>query len=335
MFDWQTFVEHHNIPYIEQGPHTAKGNIYVQCIFCGDADSSYHMGLDLKRGYWGCWRNSRHRGKRPAYLVARLLSITLSEAIVLTGGRSIANNFASQIAELVGEGAEPEPVAATKVKIPPYFKYAYNSPVARLYLRDRGFRDEAIPGLCQEYDLRFTIVGEFSYRVLFMLYDYEGLATWTGRSIGDDQLRYRTMSTNPEKATREGLARRPITELVFNEVELLANEKQHMLIVCEGPFDAMKLDWYGYDFGMRATCLFGLNMSTTQIATLAEASSLFKHRYLCLDRETTAQGLDLAARLAPLGFKNLTMKQHKDPGQLSGAEIMALALSKGNDLSFL
>jgi hypothetical protein len=64
--DWRQLLTDNRVPFIERGPNVKRGEINIRCPFCGSADPSYHMGLNLDSGWWSCWRNKdQHSGKSP------------------------------------------------------------------------------------------------------------------------------------------------------------------------------------------------------------------------------------------------------------------------------
>ena len=53
MFDWISFLDKHGIEYSTRGPSTSRGNVYVHCSFCGQADQGKHLGISLEgKGVW-------------------------------------------------------------------------------------------------------------------------------------------------------------------------------------------------------------------------------------------------------------------------------------------
>ncbi len=106
---------------------------------------------------------------------------------------------------------------------------------------------------------------------------------------------------------------------VFGFKSLMEDNDAHTLIVCEGPFDALRTDFFGYQFGIRATCLFGLQASDKQVSLLAKLAAVYKHKYLCLDAGDTAQVLQMhmLSKLSFLDFQSLSLPEgYKDPGEL-------------------
>ena len=55
------------------------------------------------------------------------------------------------------------------------------------------------------------------------------------------------------------------------------------LVVCEGPFDAIRVNWFGERWGIRATCLFGKSISPEQEALLFGLSSLYRDKIAFFD----------------------------------------------------
>ena len=75
----------YNIEFVESGPNVAKGNVNVQCPWCGVEDHSYHLGINLAKGMWGCWRNKQHRGRALYKLLSKLTGLSYQEARRVTG----------------------------------------------------------------------------------------------------------------------------------------------------------------------------------------------------------------------------------------------------------
>jgi len=86
-FDFKAFCDAKNIPYVTSGKNVSIGNFNIQCPFCGHADPSEHMGIEVATGYWGCWRESKHRGKSPQRLIMRLLHIGFDQANEIVDGQ--------------------------------------------------------------------------------------------------------------------------------------------------------------------------------------------------------------------------------------------------------
>lgn len=337
-FDWEAFLSSRRIEYFDAGPNVARGNVNVRCPWCGSADSSAHMGISLKGKGWGCWRNQRHRGKRPEKLIGALLGISWAEAARLVetrGGPSLLSgpDFGNEIDKMLGMAPRDTGPQIPNPRWPDEIRplvdkgrgrYVYN------YLMDRrgSYTAKEIDELVGLYGFRFGTGGKFEDRLVIPVEDLEGIATWTGRHIGKHPVRYRSLSADAEKAAEDKLpqARLPINSLILNEADLLTMEERWpRLVIGEGPMDGIRLDYFGYDDGMRGSCLFGLAIYDRQIETLAGICDRFDDKLLLLDADATVAALTTASRLEPLGFRTVTMQSGKDPGDMAVEDIKTLA----------
>src|SRR5215471_11588758 len=97
MFDWQRFLDGHQIDYAEYGRyHITRGYIGINCPFCGD-DDGYNLGISLRNGFWHCWREpvrGSHSGRAPYRLIERLLGVNrdAARALVQAGDTINAND---------------------------------------------------------------------------------------------------------------------------------------------------------------------------------------------------------------------------------------------------
>lgn len=314
MIDWRYLLESNHIDYVERGPSTSPGNIYVSCPFCGDSDKSYHMGLSLSNGFFGCWKNENHRGRNPVRLIQALLQCSRLYAESLANSQVTLplDNFAAVIASLSQETIDTHD-KVERVVFPPNIKTLVDKGMGRRfidYLVTRDYTREGAKHLCEVYWMMYAITGPFAYRIIIPIEMEDGIVTWTGRDItGTSETRYKTLSKEESRCS--------IKEALFGYKSLVDDNESHTLIVCEGPFDAIKVDFYGYPFGIRGTCLFGLQASDAQISLLTALSDKFNHKYICLDAGAVVLQLHLLRKLEFLGFKGLTLPQsYKDPGEL-------------------
>lgn len=336
MFDWVTFLRAYNIPYIEKGANLTRGDIGLQCPFCGEDDPSQHMGISLSGKGWSCWRNRKlHSGVKPHRLIVALIHCSYAEANEIVGNEIEApleadETFGASVHRLLGWNVK-EKSASLSLRWPSEIKPLAVRGLGRWfvnYLERRHYKTEEIPTLVDNYDLRYATEGAFKQRLIIPVYDQSGLANWTGRSISSHALvRYRTLSTDPAVAERDHLpvARKPIDALLWNLQELSKNPKGETLIVCEGPFDAMNVDFRMRDRGVRATCLFGKNLSEEQAILLQELALDFPRRYLMLDPDAALDMLPMWERLAAYGFRTLDLpKGVEDPAELTAFQLRCL-----------
>jgi hypothetical protein len=330
-FDWKRFLRAHRIQFVEGGPNWARGNVNVRCPFCGTADHSEHMGISLHGKGYACRRNMQHAGKSRARLIQALLGCSQAEARALAGYEveavpAVADTaLGSHVRSLLG--GHTAPVKQSLELLPEFRPLALDDPWAGPfldYLEDRGYRDTQIEWLIKAYDLHYARSGSFAYRIIFPIKDRWGrLMSWTGRSIRQDvKMRYKTLRLSGDPP----LALAPGNDLLLGLPLLWSCETPRVLVLVEGPFDATRVTVFGRSWGVYATSLFGLNVSTAQASLIQELAGRFQRVVLLIDPEAVLQRMRLLRALSacdpgvaytPDGFE--------DPGALSGAAATALA----------
>lgn len=336
MIDWPKFFDKHRVDYAETGPSTSKGNIYVHCPWCGPADEGQHLGIHTKRGKgwrgYGCWRDQRHRGRDPRRLVAGVLGISLARAGELLGSDAEAPGLSSMpISERVKAMKNfNKGVPSHTLDFTPEMKQIEDKGQGDMFLRylmSRGFtRNEAVE-CCFRYKLRYAMTGAYKYRLIIPVYDDNELVTWTGRSIvTHEQIRYKSLSKDPEKAQVEEMPRAlgSITDYIWNEGSLLTKHGRG-LIVCEGPLDAIKVDFFCQQtLGVHATCLFGKALYPLQVATLHEIAPYYMKKFLLLDRDTGTERHKMIQKIYHQGYRLLDLPKgkFKDPGEMPKRELI-------------
>ena len=340
-FDWVRFVRDHNIPFVTSGPNTAQGHISIKCPYCGSSDPSQHMGLskDTSAPVWGCLRNSGHRGRNPRRLVQRLLGVSFGAASALVEETQKVNVDALDVAIRALSPHDPLYRAQNRKRTAVSFPKTFRKFEGRVsdrysmqflnYVAGRGFGQDSLD-VCQHYDLRYAMTGDYAYRVIFPVYFEGELFSWTGRTIGSAIPRYMTMADSGK-------------ELLYNwdNAAEQIGECRH-LIFAEGPFDVVKLDYYGTPLGF--TCVGGLGtaLSREQIILLSSLAKGFTRCWVMLDNEfdATMQGFALAQEVEALSgvrTRNVSLRKYgmKDPGEmLSGTVLTVLrALTAKIDLA--
>lgn len=318
-FDWLAFCKQRRIPFEREGKSTAKGNISIHCPFCGAADRAHHMGLSLnvREPFWGCWRNAKHRGRDPARLVAKLLGIAYgtAEALVELSGTQL-DEFENAVERLRSgdEESRGKQRAADPLDLPREFRLLSPQepgPYADMfisYLGRRGFGADA-RAVARRYELYFALSGAQAWRLIFPVRDERGvLVGWTGREIREGaRIKYLTSANLPPRAI-----------LRFNQDKGAA---QRSLLVSEGPFDALKLDFYGEPLGFAALATMGTGASLQKVSDLRALRRRGRDLILVFDSDATSQALSLAeeigARWAPLP------EGIKDPGEMTAGQVRA------------
>jgi len=188
----------------------------------------------------------------------------------------------------------------------------------RTYLEARGYTDDDLPWL-DELGLRYATRGAWKGRVLFPVRVYGKLMSWTGRTIWpSEELRYRTLSIDPEKAKYGGdrPALGPINHNLLWHDHLLDVDADTFVAV-EGPFDALRVEQVAGDDGVAVTCLFSALPTEAQVKLLYDVLPRFKYRYLLLDNDMMATSMRVADQLVATGLKPRFLPPDlKDPGDV-------------------
>lgn len=315
------FFDEYDIHYVTKGPNTKKGNVSIQCPFCGDMDTSQHMGVRIRDGVWGCWRDTAHRGRNPVRLIQSLLGCTWDEAKRLAGGKSAykSDSFERLMAnDWSGDNGvetvdEDRPI---ELIMPKSFRRISDESRAAapyyVYLSKRRFKENSLSGLIKLYNLRYTLHGDYSKRIIFPYYMQGQLVTWTGRAIGRG-LRYKALAHEDSVVPTKGT--------LYNYDR--AAEGARVLLVSEGPLDVLKLDYAAHVYGLdaRAVGISSLTVEDDQAWLLNDLSYQYERVVIVLDR---GESVGLSNITDKLGFiRNVDcyrMTEADDPGDLSLTE---------------
>jgi hypothetical protein len=188
-----------------------------------------------------------------------------------------------------------------------------------MYLRDRGYTDAELQRAIELYDLHYTTRGRYRYRIIIPVYSSDSkLQTWTARSIlPDAKLRYDTLSTRPnDRGDPVGVMADKQTLLGLPLLWTCDNPR--VLVLCEGPFDAIRVTILGERHGVYGTCLFGLNISGEQVSLLEALTARFERLVLLLDPEAALDRMRISGQLVglPVSWGRLP-DGAEDPGALS------------------
>lgn len=284
VFDWRRLFAEQRVSYIERGANVKRGEINIRCPFCGSADPSYHMGINLENGWYSCWRNrAQHSGKSPLRLIIRLLGVPYERARQLAGLTDDyvdPEGFDAMAARLMGR----DKTAGRKEETKRQFlwldeDFVVIGPSGRTrrhwdYLTGRGFnRAGDIEQLGRLYGVCAGVTGDYAQRVVLPYYQDGDLVTWTGRAVGDSTMRYRDLdrkdSVLPPKLT------------LYNHDAILAGGR--VLVVQEGPFDALKVDYYGRSNSVRSVGLSTNSVTEDQAFLLQGAVGQFKRVVIMMD----------------------------------------------------
>jgi hypothetical protein len=307
MIDLKRLFREHNIRYVTEGPNTKKGELSINCPLCKD-DPSFHLGVNLTTGQWACWRNKSHRGKNLVRLL-QILGLPYVEEHKEILSKLVNRTLFEQEVEKV---IEQDTIKYTELPmdfVPLTDQSVFNKMYLN-YLRARGFDNPV--AVAEYYNLcRSLMAGKWSARLIIPV-RVKDEVSWTGRSIGINELRY----LSPTKEDKG----KNIKDCIGNFNNL---KEGGALAIVEGPLDMIKLDWYNHEKGIRATCLFGLSITESQISLLEEACLNFNTILLGLDQGTLIQSLDLMKRLRRYNPVIMQLPK-KDIGEMSKDEIDSL-----------
>lgn len=319
-FDWISFLRSHRVPYRDSGANTSRDNLVVHCPFCGTQDPSEHMSVNLSGKGWRCFRNSDHRGKNPAPLVAMLAGITLDRANAMVGNAVfIPDDFADRMKALTSPDVV---VVRDGLAMPKEFKPFAGLPSSRPFVnyltRRRGFTHAQVDNLTRRWGIRYAVRGSYHGRIIFPVVHRDKLVSWVGRAIsGDTDLRYKALTRDQERAEKEGYD--PALGAISHYVlwyDILRTTSADTIVLCEGPFDALKVCVLGRAHGVVATCFHTSQPTEEQMYILRDLLPRFKRRIVMLDQAGTfATGIRITNALSSLGVSTYALPRRlKDPG---------------------
>jgi hypothetical protein len=309
MLPWIQLIQQ-RVPYTTTGPNVAKEHFNIQCPFCGEADPSKHLGIHLVSGKWGCWRDADHRGSRPHRLLRAIFGWSQAEIQPWVSDQMLVDRTTmDEVIALLQDGEITPNVAPVQTyTLPDEFKLLDDRPTTRPYVTYLQKRGVVGWDIYREFHLGYAPLGQWSHRILLPIYNEEGvLQTMTGRAIGSmSHLRYLTASTEVSA---------PIKHQLYH-AQVLGHVTGKVLVITEGPFDAVRLDWIGRHVGIRATCVFGSGMSPVQLSTLFEWHRRFDQVVFAYDTENFASSLRDAS-LASFARAYASVPEGKDFGEMS------------------
>lgn len=325
--EWMQVLRENGIPFVDRGPNVARGHINIQCPFCGSADPSKHMGLELETGFWGCWRNNTHRGKSPLRLFTKLLNIPYWKGKKLLGldeeGYIDPDGFDAVADRIMGRDSRVERIEQVRrefLDFPSEFETIRpQGTTARFYeylAYERSFGERGVDRLSSDYAVSCAKRGRQAGRVI-LPYVMNGLLTaWTGRAIGSASIRYLDLDRD------ECLI--PPKESLFNHDCIIDGGRA--LLVVEGPVDALKIDVFGEPYGVRAVGLSTNSLSEEQAFLIEAAADQFTDLYFMMDNATSLGIVDSMRMRSQLNhIPNLRGSlpvpfDHKDAAQMTPKE---------------
>jgi len=273
------------------------------------------MNIHPIDGNWFCLRDrERHRGRKPHKLLMRLLGCSYIAAQSMLEDRTDLQSIRDRLCNDVHKTSAIQNVNGEDPVNDKEKGLTKISPDSELhkrfckYLKRRGYDDIHIPMLTKLYGLMCALVGRFQNRIVFPVRVHRKLVGYTGRRIDNGGLRY---LSHPGAAIKRHIL----------WYDLLRKDRPGgCLYLCEGPFDAMRLDYVARVSGLqdRATCLFTTSATPEQIEEIHKVKKLFKSICIVLDNGALAKAMILKSLLTSCNAKVTSLPSDiDDPGELT------------------
>lgn len=282
----ESFFKKNHIPIADSGHHHChQGWIQTHCPFCTDGRHGWHLGFNIERAYFNCWRCGKHSN----WDVLTALLHT-DDRYAIWQAAQILHNYKIPY-------SAPDPVVRKKHVRPPAGTGVMRKQHC-LYLRDRGFDPHQ---LTQEWGLQGTTYtsGIWSWRIIIPIHNEAGhIVAYQGRAINETaKPKYRV--TDDAKCTEDPRA------LLYGMHRI----PKDSVVIVEGVADVWRL-------GPGAIATFGIDWRLEQANLLRQ----YNNRYILFDPDDKAQGQ--AERLARWlsyypGKTEIISDLPTDPGDLS------------------
>jgi hypothetical protein len=318
-FDFKSFFESEGIRFIEAGKNVAKGHINVACPFCGD-DPSFHMGVQLDTAFWGCYRNPLHRGKNPARLIRALKGCSYEQANEIAANPMLGESVPLQeLGRRISALGKPplRDARAHDYEMPDEFRPVEDTKYRRRFYNyladDRGFGGDT-PDVVRTYDLRCSLSGRWANRIILPFRADRRCVGWTGRSVERRAgLRYLTF---PEGSGAK--------ERIFNYDR--CRKGGRALVVVEGPFDCVKVDFYGSARRVHACGLLSTSATPSQLLDIVTLARRYYRLVILLDKPALLQAMLLRDQLSVASPHVRPLVEADDPGEMTREQILALGI---------
>lgn len=308
-FEWLPFLDRYRIAFSEHGPNVGKDHVVVRCPFCHD-DPGMHLSISIEGKGWRCFRNHSHSGISPVRLIQALARLDWQTAIAI-GGKdgqqqyvqpaSILEHVTSLLALAHTEPQSMEfPASARQLDDPMPSARPYQH-----YMHRRGFTDQHMAQL-SDWDVLYDSRDKrWHGRILFGT-RYQGqLVAMTGRAVGSREPRYLAAGD---------------ASLALLWAHLMPPNEGRLLVLTEGPFDALKVNMLGNPFGIWATCAFTSSFAPRLRARLFELMPAFERTVVLFDSGNEANAYKLVAGL-PARIDVATLPLYaKDPAELRSVD---------------
>ena len=255
MVRWRELLSHLGVAWVERGPNISRGEIGLQCPWCGSMDHSQHLALNELTGFYNCRRSPGHGGKSPYWLL-RALAVRhdLDDLLEAYGG----------VPRRAERPNPPRAALSSYGKTWNRFKSAADDPEACDYLSRRGFWHP--PRTCRLFDLRVGS-GQYAGRLWFPYLHGDDVVGYTGRSMRHREPKYFTEAAG-----------------TYLYLPRLPYDTDKLLILVEGPIDALRLaDATEEQYPIVVAALCGLSLTPDKRLQLAAFARLVPRLFVVLD----------------------------------------------------
>ena len=295
MIDFSKLARDKGVPFIQSGHHHVhEGWGQTHCPFCSNGTHGFHLGFNLNKGYFSCWRC----GGKSVWNVLHAL---------------FPNESIKSLIEEYSDGVRQHASTKTRIRTrnarkPPHLKKGLGKFHQR-YLIERNFDPKH---LTKEWDLCSTgsASKDWKWRIIAPIRNTDhSIIGYTGRCLNNHKKPRWKVSNNKD------LAEDP-KKLLYG----IEKVKDSVLIV-EGVSDVWRM-------GPGSVALMGIDWTVEQASILRKIPK----RFVMFDPETNAQmqADKLAKWLSPFpGETEIICGLSTDPGGLSPKEADNIAKELG------
>lgn len=322
--DWERICKSSNIPYESTPASRSRGYINVSCPLCGETEDGYHLGLH-HNGWWTCYRNPiGHKGVDPRRVLALLLHCSYAVASGMIGGSDldILSDFDEMALVFMSNNETVD--QRLVLTLPDEFRLLNSSKGhARMYwryLKGRGFK--SVYHVSAQYNLHYCDLGSWRGRIIMPIYIDGDLVSWVGRTVYEDkEPRYKNLSHQEDAEPR---AVTSVRDVLYN-FDRAARTHHQVCVLVEGPFDAIKVDYYGARRGICAVATFGSRIGLAQMELLERIRSQCDNLVVCGDQHAEGNVMDILSATRSLGTRSIRLPNTiGDPGDLTKHQIYDL-----------
>jgi hypothetical protein len=273
--------------------HRFKGTEFsIRCVNkeCEDnyKNNKYKLGINVITGKFHCWR-------------CGLKGSSFSYFLKLINEKPIQIKQVSEIKQrifnMIKFTKTNEKTIINKIELPEHCINPLTSNLAMDYLKNRNITKEHI----NYYDLQYSTMGKFAYRIILPVYDYaKNLIYYQGRHIFNGIPK----TLNP-KIDKSGA--------IFN-YNNISKDKDY-LIITEGGFDCMTV------FDSNCIALFGKELTDKQLHKI-KLLNWIKRVVIMLDGDAWEFSLKMAKKLKKFSYNiGLIKLDDDDPNELGHKEV--------------